>query len=190
MLSRHRIKLKAEQQASQQNIAILETEKQLIEAGLKNKNMEEIQLKQEIELKSKELSTHVLHIIQKNQVLETLKAQLEELVKDDKRDQKKQLKQLITQINQDFNNDNYWNDFSNVFEQIHKSFFEKLNQQFPNLTATDLKLVSLLKMNMNSTDMASMLAISQDSLRIARYRLRKKLNLGQGDNLIAFLQSI
>lgn len=190
MLSRHRIKLKAEKQVSQQNIAILETEKQLIEAGLKNKNMEEIQLKQEIELKSKELSTHVLHIIQKNQVLETLKAQLEELVKDDKRDQKKQLKQLITQINQDFNNDNYWNDFSNVFEQIHKSFFEKLNQQFPNLTATDLKLVSLLKMNMNSTDMASMLAISQDSLRIARYRLRKKLNLGQGDNLIAFLQSI
>jgi tetratricopeptide (TPR) repeat protein len=190
MLSRHRIKLKSEQQASQQNIAILEAEKQLMEAGLKNKNMEEIQLKQEIELKSKELSTHVLHVIQKNQVLEGLKVQLEELVKDDKRDQKKQLKQMITLINQDFNNDSYWNDFSNVFEQIHKSFFEKLNQQFPNLTSTDLKLVSLLKMNMNSTDMASMLAISQDSLRIARYRLRKKLNLDQGDNLIAFLQSI
>lgn len=190
IISRHRIKLNSEQQASQQNIAILEAEKRLMEAGLKNKDMEEIQLKQEIELKSKELSTHVLHVIQKNQVLEGLKGQLEDMVKDDKRDQKKQLKQMISQINQDFNNDSYWNDFSTVFEQIHKSFFEKLNQQFPNLTATDLKLVSLLKMNMDSADMAAMLAISQDSLRIARYRLRKKLNLPQGENLVSFLQSI
>ena len=190
IISRHRIKLKSEQQVSQKNIAILEAEKLLMEAGLKNKELEEVQLKQEIELKSKELSTHVLHVIKKNQVLEGLREQLEEMVKDDKRDQKKQLRQMIGQINQDFNNDSYWNDFSKVFEQIHRSFFEKLNQQFPNLTATDLKLVSLLKMNMDSGDMAAMLAISQDSLRIARYRLRKKLNLPQGDNLVAFLQSI
>ena len=190
IISRHRIKLKSEQQVSQTNIAILEAEKLLMEAGLKNKELEEVQLKQEIELKSKELSTHVLHVIKKNQVLEGLKEQLEEMVKEDKRDQKKQLRQMISQINQDFNNDSYWSDFSKVFEQIHKSFFEKLNQQFPNLTATDLKLVSLLKMNMDSGDMAAMLAISQDSLRIARYRLRKKLNLPQGDNLVAFLQSI
>ena len=166
------------------------TQKRLMEAGLKNKEMEETQLKQEIELKSKELSTHVLHVIQKNHLLEGLKAQLEEMVKEDKRDQKKQLKHVINQINQDFNNDSYWSDFSNVFEQLHHSFFENLNQQFPKLTSTDLKLVSLLKMNMDSNDMATMLAISQDSLRIARYRLRKKLNLAQGENLVAFLQSI
>lgn len=166
------------------------TQKRLMEAGLKNKEMEETQLKQEIELKSKELSTHVLHVIQKNHLLEGLKVQLEEMVKDDKRDQKKQLKHIINQINQDFNNDSYWSDFSKVFEQLHHSFFEHLNQQFPKLTSTDLRLVSLLKMNMDSNDMATMMAISQDSLRIARYRLRKKLNLARGENLVAFLQSI
>jgi tetratricopeptide (TPR) repeat protein len=166
------------------------TQKKLMEADLKNKEMEEGQLKQEIELKSKELSTHVLHIIQKNHLLENLKVQLVDIINDEKRDQKKQLKHIINQIDQNFNNDNYWNEFSNVFKQLHHSFFENLNQQFPKLTSTDLKLVSLLKMNMDSNDMAAMLAIFQDSLKIARYRLRKKLNLGQGENLGSFIQSI
>jgi tetratricopeptide (TPR) repeat protein len=165
-------------------------QKRLMEADLKNKELEEDQLKKEIELKSKELSTHVLHVIQKNQLLENLKVQLADMIKDDKRDQKTQLKHVINQIDQNFNNDTYWSDFSNVFKQLHHSFFENLNRQFPKLTASDLKLVSLLKMNLDSNDIAIMLAISQDSLKMARYRLRKKLNLDQGENLVSFLQSI
>ncbi len=179
ILSRQRISLQ-----------ILKTQRQLMEADLKNQKMEEAQLKLDIEIRSKELSTQVLHVIQKNQLLENLKNQLDDIIKDEKRDQKKQLRQVIQQINLNFNNDTYWLEFRQLFEQIHHSFFDNLNRQFPGLTATDLKLISLLKMNMDSADMASMLAISQDSLRIARYRLRKKLNLEQGENLIAFLQSI
>ncbi|TKC09461.1 tetratricopeptide repeat protein [Pedobacter frigoris] len=179
ILSRQRIKLEN-----------LETQRQLMEADLRNQKMEETQLKFDIEARSKELSTQVLHVIQKNQLLENLKHQLEEIIKDEKRDQKKQLRQVIQQINLNFNNDSYWLEFRQLFEKIHHSFFDKLNRRFPGLTSTDLKLISLLKMNMDSGDTASMLAISQDSLRIARYRLRKKLNLDQGENLVAFLQSI
>ena len=179
ILSRQRIKLEN-----------LGAQKQLMEAELKNRKMEETQLKLDIEIKSKELSTQVLHVIQKNQLLENLKSQLEEILKDEKRDQKKQLRHVIQQINLNFNNDSYWLEFRQLFEQIHHSFFDNLNRKFPGLTATDLKLISLLKMNMDSADMAAMLAISQDSLRIARYRLRKKLDLDQGENLVAFLQSI
>ncbi|EDM36530.1 Tetratricopeptide TPR_2 [Pedobacter sp. BAL39] len=190
LTSRQRIKLSAERQYSKQQFEIFETQRKLMEADLKNKEMEETQLKSDIELKSKELTTQVLHVIRKNQLLESLKSQLEEMAKDDKRDQKKQFRQVIQQINQNFNNDNYWTEFRQLFEQIHHSFFDNLNRQFPGLTATDLRLISLLKMNMDSNDMAAMLAISQDSLRIARYRLRKKLNLDQGENLVSFLQSI
>lgn len=165
-------------------------EKDKVDAELKATRLEEEQLKQQIEQKSKELSTQVLHVIQKNQLLEELRKHLEEMVKDDKRDQKRQLKQLILLINQNFNNDNYWEDFKNTFEQVHRSFFENLKNICPDLTATELRLISLLKMNMNSSDMATMLSISQDSLRVARYRLRKKLKLDQGENLVTFLQRL
>lgn len=217
VVSRQKLRLKNEKELSLKNSRIFDTQKKLMEAGLKaatleeeklkaellnrqleqeklnielkHKEMEENQLKQQIDTKSRELSTHVLHVIQKNQLLDELKLQLEGMVKEEKRDQKKQLKQIVQQISHSFNNDSYWDDFSNIFEQLHQSFFENLSQRFPALTANDLKLVSLLKMNMNAVDMATMLGISQESLRVARYRLRKKLGLSQGESLVTFLQS-
>jgi len=76
------------------------------------------------------------------------------------------------------------------FEQVHQSFFDKLKASSENLTANDLRLIALLKMNLNSADISSLLGISQDSLRVVRYRLRKKLNLAQGDSLSAFIQAL
>ena len=217
-VSRQRIKLRSEQQENTQREALhnaqqllLETqliaaaneeqklktelrnkqlEKEKLDVALMNRHYQEQELKQQIEQKEKGLSAQVLHVIQKNQLLETLKSQLEILVSDDKRDQKKQMRGVIQLINQNFNNDSNWEEFSQNFEHIHQSFFTKLNELHPGLTAAELKLISLLKMNLQTSDMATMLGISQDSLRVARYRLRKKLNLEQGKNLVTFLQSI
>jgi DNA-binding CsgD family transcriptional regulator len=218
MWNRQQLKIRNERSLNEQHKKILETRGQLMEADLKahhleeeqlksqllagqlekekldtqlkNNMLEETLLKEQIEVKTRELSTNTLHVIQKNQLLEQLKNQIEVLVNDDKRDQKKQLKQLLTLINQNFNNESYWVEFKNTFEQIHHSFFEELKKVCPDLSASELRLVCLLKMNMNSGDMATILGISPDSLRVARYRLRKKLNIEQGSNLMAFLQNL
>ncbi|GEM_PF-89660 len=181
---------KLEEEALKARLKNEELEQEKMAAELKNASLEEQQLKEQIETRTKELSTRALHVIQKNKVLETLKEELELMVKDDKRDHKKQLRHIIQQINQSFNNDGYWQEFRTSFEQVHHSFFEHLNRICPNLSAAELRLVSLLKMNLNSQEIATMLSISPDSLRVSRYRLRKKLNLEQGDSLTAYLQSI
>lgn len=155
-----------------------------------NAMLAESNLKQELEVRSKELSTHTLHIIQKNQLLEELHQKLDDMVKEDRRDQKKQLKQLQSQINQNFNHDQHWDEFRGIFEQVHQSFFDKLREYCESLTANDLRLVALLKMNLGSGDIATLLGISMDSLRVVRYRLRKKLNLPQGESLSVFIQSL
>lgn len=216
--NRHKLKIRNERAISKQQQVIMETNNQLMEADLKSRILEEERLrarlnneqlekarldaqlksnmleetllKEQIEQKSKELSTNALHVIQKNQLLEQLREQIETIVNDDKRDHKKQLKQLLTSINQNFNNESYWIEFKNTFEQIHKSFYEKLTAICPDISSSELRLVSLLKMNMNANDIATMLGISADSLRVARYRLRKKLNLEQGTNLSVFLQGL
>jgi DNA-binding CsgD family transcriptional regulator len=53
-----------------------------------------------------------------------------------------------------------------------------------------MRLIALLRINLDSADIATLLGISTDSLRVSRYRLRKKLNIAQGDNLTAFIQSL
>jgi FixJ family two-component response regulator len=77
-----------------------------------------------------------------------------------------------------------------TFEKVHHSFFEKLIQRFPDLTAADMRLIALLKINLNNIDIAVLLGISQDSLRVARHRLRKKLRLEQGEDLAGYLVGI
>jgi tetratricopeptide (TPR) repeat protein len=160
-------------------------------AAVVAKNAQENLAQQEqLALKSKELTTHTLQVIQHNQFLENMRSKLEEMIKDDKRDQKKQLLQLVKQISQNINHDQQWKDFTLLFEQLHQSFFDNLKAHCEDLTVNDIRLIALLKMNMSSKDMAVIFGISQDSLRVARYRLRKKLNIVEGDNLNSFIQTI
>lgn len=190
IISRQRLKIKSERFLNEERNHVYETQKALMEVDLRNKVLEEENLKNLLEIKSKELSSHTLHVIQKNQLLEKLYHRLEEMIKDDRRDPKRQLRQIMQEINQSFNHDQYWEEFRGIFEQVHQSFFDKLKASSENLTANDLRLIALLKMNLNSADISSLLGISQDSLRVVRYRLRKKLNLAQGDSLSAFIQAL
>lgn len=45
-------------------------------------------------------------------------------------------------------------------------------------------------MNLSIKEMAAILAISPDSVKTARYRLRKKLQLQTEDNLHAFIMTL
>lgn len=188
VISRQRLKLRNEQALNQQNQQIFQAQNELMQVELKNQQLEEENLKGQLELKSKELTTHTLQIIQKNQVLEELKEDLTAILKDDKRDQKKQLRQLVEKISLNFSQDKYWDDFRTIFDQVHPYFFTQLTQHFPDLTATDLRLIALLKMNISSADVATLLGISSDSLRVSRYRLRKKIGLAEGESLSAYIQ--
>lgn len=162
----------------------------LMNVDLKNQHLEEQALKHRLEQNSQALSAHTLHLIQKNQVLEDLRTNLTGILKDDRRDQRRQVKQVVQSIGQSFGQDRHWEDFRASFEQVHPHFFNALTRQFPDLSAADLRLVALLKMNVASADVATLLGIAPDSLRVARYRLRKKLKLGEGESLTAFVQRV
>ncbi|MFD1257663.1 tetratricopeptide repeat protein [Mucilaginibacter terrae] len=190
IFSRQRLKIRDQKILAEQNRSIFEAQRDLMELELKNKELEEESLKHQLELKGKELSTHTLNLIKNNQLLEGMRNTLQDMVKEDKRDQKKQMQQIVHQINQSFNHEQHWKEFTTAFEQVHQSFFDNLKQHSTDLTSTDIRLIALLKVNLNSKDIASLLGISMDSLRVARYRLRKKLNMEQGDNLTTFIQAL
>lgn len=190
VISRQRLKISKEKAINIQNTQIYEKNNELMQVELRNKQLEEEKLKSTLEMRSKELSAHTLHLIQKNQLLEELRSRLNEIITDEKRDQRKQLKQLAQKINLNFNHDAYWDDFRAIFDQVHQTFFTNLKQHSDHFTPAELRMVALLRMNLNSADMATLLGISQDSLRVSRYRLRKKLNLQEGESLTAFIQGL
>ncbi|GAB3560656.1 tetratricopeptide repeat protein [Spirosoma fluminis] len=188
VIGRQRLRISNERSLHAQNRQILQTQNELIQVELQNKQLAEENLRYQLELKGQELSTHTLHLIQKNQAMEELKKDLTDILNDDKRDQRKQLKQLVQKIGTSFSQDKSWEDFRATFDQVHPTFLPELMRQYPDLSPAELRLTALLRINMNSADIATLLSISPDSLRVARYRLRKKLNLSEGDSLTGFIQ--
>lgn len=147
-----------------------------------NRNkIERDKLDNDIAYKEKELTTHALHLAHKNEVLLDLKSQLKELKSENPNSRSYQ--KVINTINLDINNDNNWDQFRSYFEDVHKDFNSKVMRNYPEVSNNDLRLMSLLKMNLSSKEIANILNISTEGVKKARYRLRKKLNLNTEESL-------
>ena len=60
-------------------------------------------------------------------------------------------------------------------QQVHKNFESDVKSRYPEVTSNDLRLMSLMRMNLSSKEIASLLNVSQEGVKKARYRLRKKM---------------
>lgn len=190
VIKHQKLKIRNEKTVNQALVKVHETEKGLMESELKRQQLEENSLKEQLDIKSRQLSSHLLHLIQKNEVMEELRQGLDSIIRDDKRDQKKQVRQLLQTINGSFTQDSYWEEFRLIFDKVHPSFVTGLQATYASLTGGDIRLLTLIKMNLAPSDMSTLLGVTPDSLRVQRYRVKKKLGLGQDDSLAGFVQSL
>ncbi|MCD8541118.1 MAG: hypothetical protein LRY55_16190 [Leadbetterella sp.] len=161
-----------------------------LKTELENKQFREQKLQDELGMRSRELTGRTLLIVQKNEMLTELLEKLQLIVRKKEGDKDIELKKLIRLIERNTQLEKDWNEFKMAFEQVHGEFLKKLQEQFPDLTSGELRLSALLRLNMNTKDLSTTLGISQDSLRVTRHRLRKKIGLKQGDSLTRFIMSI
>ena len=155
----------------------------------KNKLKQEIEnerLMYELDLKKRELATHTLHIIQKNELLENLQNKVSELEKNDA-GQGIAYREISRLINTNRFIERDWNNFKSTFEQVHPDFFTRLNSLFSSISANELRMAAMMKMNLNSKEMAAILNITPESVKKARYRMRKKFKLEAESNVQEYL---
>lgn len=138
-----------------------------------------------IELKNKELAASVLKLIEKDAFLEQIKKSLS---KKTEAEINREAKKIINSISNKKNEN--WNEFQARFVSINKSFYKKLNKDYPNLTMNDQKLCALVKLNFSSKEIAQLLNMSIESVHTTRSRLRKKLNINREVNLKQFISDI
>ena len=67
--------------------------------------------------------------------------------------------------------------FEYHFERLYIGFFEKLQAQFPKLTANERRLCAFLKLQMNTKEIAAVTGQSNRAIEMSRIRLRKKIGL-------------
>jgi len=147
----------------------------------------EVQLqKKELELKSVELSSVTMNSFQKNELLQELGTKLNE-VKDKSITKSDAIKELENIVKHGLNLDNNWSIFQKHFNNVHPNFFKVLNTDFPNLTNNDLKACAYIRMNLTSKEVSTLTNVEPKSVKMHRYRLKKKLSLQKEDDLKNFL---
>jgi DNA-binding CsgD family transcriptional regulator len=75
-------------------------------------------------------------------------------------------------------------------KRVHTNFHKQLSEQYPELTPNERKLCALLKLNMSNKQIAQITFQSEEALKKARLRLKKKLNLDKETSLLAFIQGL
>ncbi|MHC1779191.1 MAG: LuxR C-terminal-related transcriptional regulator [Bacteroidales bacterium] len=78
----------------------------------------------------------------------------------------------------------------NKIEKINKSFVLKLSEIHPDLTKNDKKIALLLRANLSTKQIATLMDCSPKSVNMARYRMRTHLNLNSDTNLVNYLKSL
>ena len=181
-----------EQQLREQQLQFKVDEEQRENEIIKLRNG---QLEIELKHKSGELADNAINLVRKNDMLQAIDTEMEELYKSVRTDAdtsaiKKKVSDIRRNIRTHMTDDSNWDKFEENFNLVYDNFTQKLMEQFPDLKKNDLKLCVYLRMGLSSKEMASLLNTSVRSIETARYRLRKKLNIGSGDNLLEFISEI
>lgn len=186
-------KLATERLVYSQQQQIYENARALNDMEMKVVLSENQALHNSIEMKKQEVRNVALSMVEQKEYLESLNSIVKQLSKtrdDQERDMLiAELKVSLRQrLSYDRDVDSQY--FAAQAENIHEDFNAKLLENFPDLTQQETRLATLLRLGFSSKYIATLLNITPKSVEISRYRLRQKLGLSKGDNLVNFIKSI
>ncbi|MCK5402080.1 MAG: hypothetical protein KAJ28_10650, partial [Flavobacteriaceae bacterium] len=168
---------------------VIAKNKQLIaEQNLKITDLDNKQLQSEIESKQRDLSDFAINLSQNQEWAKVLADKFDQLKTANGKERKTLLDDFEQEINNKIKFDHDTEDFYQRLDKLSDSFYSVLHTKYPSLTKTEIRLCSLIRLKINSHAIANLQNIALSSLNTSRYRLRKKLNLSEDDNLDKFIQ--
>lgn len=163
---------------------------ELQEEQQKMQQLEKKILETELQNKKNELMRQTSNLVEKgvrmNRLLEELERQ-KEILGDRYPD--KLYARMCTLVEEGLNNQHDWLAFETYFNSAHQNFIERFRQQYPYITKGDLRMCCLLRMNLTTKEIASLLNISIRGVELRRYRLKKRIGLNGETNLVDFLMN-
>ncbi|NOR75545.1 MAG: tetratricopeptide repeat protein [Draconibacterium sp.] len=151
---------------------------------------EKQKVEEELQFKSKQMASQALMMMQKNKMLQGLQESIQDAKKQPSEKLPGFLNTFRTQINRNLHSEKDWELFKLYFEQVNKTFFQKLKNINPELTQHDLRLAALIKLRFNIKEAASVLNLAPNSIKGARSRLRSKLHLENSEDLALFIERV
>ncbi|MFC4722187.1 hypothetical protein ACFO5O_07635 [Geojedonia litorea] len=159
---------------NQQQIAVLQNEK----------------LNSEIESKQRDLSDFAINLTQNQEWARELAEKLSQLKTTKGRERKKLFEAFEKDVQNKITFDVDTKAFYQKLDKLSDAFYSVLHAKYPNLSKTEKRLCSLIRLKIDSHEIATLQNITLSSLNTSRYRLRKKLKLSKDVDLDDFIQNL
>ncbi len=192
LVKQHRLRIKAETDLQSHQDEIYSFRKALNELEISTIQKENELLNTRLEVKRREFISVAQNISRQKEFLENLAERIEKVSLNGNisGSSGESLRDILTSVKQKMSFSGEIEQFYGQIEMVHQDFRMKLESSFPDLTHQEMKLAMLLRLNFSSKEISSLMNISPKSVEISRYRLRKKLGLLKGENLIVFINNL
>ena len=164
--------------------------KQLVEQELSRKKDEISSQQEQITMHNNELIDLIYYIKSKDKLVDKVQAMIKDIYKIATSETQNQLKMITVFIKQHRDKEKKINLFTDHLEAIESRFYAALETKHPNLTKNEKVLAAYLRIGLSTKEIAFLIDSTPKTVNMARYRLRKNLNLETDDNLVDYFATI
>lgn len=170
---------------------LLKSENEIHAQKMAMQERQKKEMQERLEYQEKELASKALSIFKTSSLVEETVNQLDTLCSEKQSDD--QVPREINGISSNLKNfarQDLWEDFEHSFTKVHNDFYKNLLNDAPDLTASEIRIASLIRLNLTTKEICAITMRSESSIKSIRFRLRKKLGLTGEDNLTAYIMRI
>jgi len=172
----------------------LNKQKQLAAIKAENEALEKERIRQQAELellrKDEQLITANVEISVRDNELTTLKTRLEDHLNKNYDPQFHELRQFLNQVQQSKKKTEQLRNLDNVLSLTNNVFYSRFKELHPNLTEDEMRLITLIRLNLSPEELLLVFNITKSSLNTKRYRVRKKIGLSSEQSLEEYVMKI
>lgn len=186
------IAFRDEQIEKQMKQLMLSFEKERAEKESEILRLKNNELKKEIETKTNELNKSANYIVQKNEFLNDIFHEINTYIKktDIGKLHRDNLLKFLSIVESRNRLNKEMVSFETKLNMLNLEFVKKLSKKFPSLTPVEIKICSLMKIDLGTKEIARLLFISPRTVETHRHRIIKKLKLPRAQNLLTFINTI
>lgn len=165
----------------------LKNQKNLIKAKLfeERKNHNE----KLIDYRNRKLVDFAIHVNEKNKILNKIKDQLKVLSSEENK-RKSEVYNLISFITNTINQSKDQVQIFKDADKLNEQFLANLSTKYPELNKQERRVVTFIRLGLNSKQIATQMNISYNTVENYRYKIRKKMNLSRETSLKKFVNTI
>lgn len=188
MMRNQRVKSRNQHRMMELQLEKEQHEKELAEEQARSVELEahyrQEMMKHSLEQKQKELSMTNMFMTSRNELIENLLKDLTDI--KDVQDIPA-VKVLVQHLKQLLKTSNERDNFIINFESANPDFIRTLKDRHPDLSSSDIRFLSYIRMNMSTKDIASLININPESCKRRKIRISKKLGIESSANLYNYI---